>query len=275
MSTRRDGPSVLVAVASRLLAHDEVDWARAMTGELPHVTGRLERWRFALGCVGTALFLPMRRPGVVGLVVGLAVMDAAEVAWALARFAGLRTAFGTWAAVAACAAVLLLYVVAGAALARRLHRGPTEPTRTALLGGLVVALTWVGLGATTSTGATAYGGLPMLVGFPLACLAIGAVGTRRGGSAAGRRGVALAAVVAGLGCFLVWTGETVAGSGRPYDPGLLRDFHTSGAPDLATYAVSDSLGSAMMLLLVVPMLTLVLGLVGASVTGAVVRHRAA
>jgi hypothetical protein len=39
----------------------------------------------------------------------------------------------------------------------------------------------------------------------------------------------------------------------------LRDFHNSGSPDLATYAVSDNLGSGLVLLLIVPIVALALG----------------
>jgi hypothetical protein len=72
----------------------------------------------------------------------------------------------------------------------------------------------------------------------------------------------LAAVVGGLLLFLAWVGMAVLTGGRPYDPGLLRDFRSSGAPDLATYAVDDNLGAGMMLLLLVPSLTVSLGSVG-------------
>ena len=65
--------------------------------------------------------------------------------------------------------------------------------------------------------------------------------------------------------FLLWAGETVVFAGRPYDAGLLSDFRASGARDLATYAVSDSLGSGMMLLLLVPLVSLVSGAAGAAV----------
>ena len=71
-------------------------------------------------------------------------------------------------------------------------------------------------------------------------------------------------MIGGLVLFVVWVGETVVTGGRPYDPGLLRDFATSGSPDLATYAVNDNLGAAMGLLLLVPLLTTALGYAGAA-----------
>ena len=62
--------------------------------------------------------------------------------------------------------------------------------------------------------------------------------------------------------FVVWVGETVVTGGRPYDAGQVRDFHTSGAPDLATYAVNDNLGAAMVLLILVPLVSAFLGILG-------------
>jgi hypothetical protein len=77
--------------------------------------------------------------------------------------------------------------------------------------------------------------------------------------------VGLASLLAGFLLFLLWTGQTVASAGRPYDAGLRADFRSSGARDLATYAVNDSLGSGMMLLLLVPLVSLTAGLAGAVV----------
>ena len=63
----------------------------------------------------------------------------------------------------------------------------------------------------------------------------------------------------GLGVFIVWVVTTYASDGRPYDAGMIRDFHHSRASDLATYAVSDNLGSALVLLLLIPTLALAIG----------------
>jgi len=64
--------------------------------------------------------------------------------------------------------------------------------------------------------------------------------------------------------FLVLAADTSITDGRPYDAGQLRDFASSGYPDLATYAVSDSLGTAMVLLLFMSVANAVLGAVGAA-----------
>ena len=46
---------------------------------------------------------------------------------------------------------------------------------------------------------------------------------------------------------------------RPYDAQLVRDFHASGARDLATYAVGDTLGAALGLLVIIPVVAFALG----------------
>jgi len=59
--------------------------------------------------------------------------------------------------------------------------------------------------------------------------------------------------------FIVWVTVTYTHAGGPYDPGLIRDFYKSGAPDLTTYGVSDNLGSGLVLLLMIPTVALALG----------------
>ena len=84
----------------------------------------------------------------------------------------------------------------------------------------------------------------------------------------------LASLLAGVGLFFLWAAETVTFAWRPYDAGMVRDFRASGAPDLATYAVSDSLGADMMLLLLVPLVSLAAGIAGAAVAARRRRARA-
>jgi hypothetical protein len=59
--------------------------------------------------------------------------------------------------------------------------------------------------------------------------------------------------------------DTLITGGRPYDAGQLQDFATSGYRDMETYAVSDDLGTAMMLLLLISAVTALLGSAGATV----------
>ena len=92
-------------------------------------------------------------------------------------------------------------------------------------------------------------------------------------AAAGTRAALWAGLVAGLGVFDVWVAATYARDGGPYDAGMLRDFHSSHAPDLATYAVSDNLGSALVLLLLIPTVALAVGSVTAHLAAGRPRSR--
>jgi hypothetical protein len=69
--------------------------------------------------------------------------------------------------------------------------------------------------------------------------------------------------VGGLTVFIVWVTVTYTNAGGPYDSGLVSDFHKSAAPDLATYAVSDNLGSGLVLLLMIPTVALAVGALSA------------
>ena len=73
-------------------------------------------------------------------------------------------------------------------------------------------------------------------------------------------------LIGGLLIFAIWVTATYLRDGRPYDPQLIRDFHHSGAHDLATYAVSDNLGAALTLLLIVPTIALAAGSLAAQLT---------
>jgi xanthine/uracil/vitamin C permease (AzgA family) len=106
----------------------------------------------------------------------------------------------------------------------------------------------------------------LLLALPLAPLAAGTVATRRGRTgSAGRRTALLSAIVTGLVLFLTLAGDTLATAGGPYDPGQIRDFPGSRFPDIATYAVSDNLGTAMSLLLLASTVTAVLGCAAATI----------
>ena len=259
-----DAPARLLAWAVGLLPADRADWGQAMVGELEQVRQRPKRWRFAVGCLAATLLLPARRAGagrlVIGLVVAAATAGAALVAYGLLRYPAIIAGRGTWAALVAFAAV-----VAGLALLAVVLVRQGAPGGLALLGGLGTAGVWLLFGYAAVTYAPTRPALSwLLLALPLAPLAVGTAATRRGRTgAAGRRAALLSAVVAGLVLFLALAGVALLTAGGPYDAGQLRDFPGSGFPDMATYAVSDNLGSAMMLLLFVPIVTATIGCAGA------------
>jgi hypothetical protein len=101
--------------------------------------------------------------------------------------------------------------------------------------------------------------LPLIVAL-LGPACVAALAARQGNDiTAGTRAALWSGIVGGLGVFIVWVTATYADNGGPYDAGVLRDFHNSHARDLATYAVSDNLGSGLVLLLLIPTVALAVG----------------
>ena len=236
------------------------DWGHAMAAELAQVSGGRSRRRFAAGCVG-ALLLSL--PTIAWAALGAGLLSLAVVASALVRYPGLVTGIGTWGAVGFFVSVVIAYVGAAAGLSTRL-------AETRVLVGAVVAAagigcSWFAVGFSPSVHVPALASMTMLALGPGVAGAVGAWATRRGGRRTGVQCVGLASLLAGFVLFLLWAGTSVAFAGRPYDAGLLADYRASGAPDLATYAVSDSLGTGMMLLLLVPLVSVVAGVVGSTV----------
>jgi hypothetical protein len=265
-----DGPARLMSGTTWLLAArgaDRAGWGRAMTGELAQLEHRGQRWRFALGCARATLVSGTGRgePGrtfVLGAL-ATAVGCVAVVAYGLTRFPSVVSGPGTWLALATFLVVLLGYLAVALVAAPTLSRTGAVGSRVAVVGGLVVAAGWLTVGLTPLVQTS----LPAAFAGPAVALLlavwVGVVPVARGrGRVAGIASVAGASVVAGLVVFLAWVSDTLATSGRPYDAGLVRDFRTSGARDLATYAVNDSLGSAMVLLVLVPLATVLVGAVG-------------
>jgi hypothetical protein len=257
--------AVLIAFVATAMGRRQ--WGKAMLSELEQIVGRRERLRFTLGCVG-ALVTTVPLLTAVALVGGLASLTI--VAVALVRYPGLVTGVGTWLAVAFFVAVVGAYVVGLVALGHRLVESGLVAA-AALAAGLIAGSWWV-VGFAASQHFPAAVPMSLLVLGPVVALGNGAWATLRTRSLpSGLTCVGLASLLAGFALFLAWGGQTVAFAGRPYDAGMLRDFHASGGHDLATYAVSDSLGSGMMLLLLVPLVSLTAGLAGAAVVSRRVR----
>ena len=269
-----DVPERLLLAANALLPADRAEWGRAMAAELAHLSGRSQRWRFALGCARASLLVPVREPGArpIVLAVGAAAAGAAGlVVVAVVRHPGLIVGPRSWVELAFFAAVLVAYPAATAVVVRRTSRAPAG---VALPGAAAVAALWMAIGVTAAARTPQYFGVGLVVAIVVLPLLVGAFGAWRGrGASAGRRSAALCALGAGLLVFLAWVAQAVFADGRPYDAGLMRDFRTSGARDLATYALSDNLGAAMGLLLLVPFLAFGFGAVGAGVTARLLAHR--
>jgi hypothetical protein len=260
-----DAPSRLLRWAVGALPADRAPWGEAMFGELHQLGSRRQRWSFAVGCASAAVFLPSRRADSAGLatrlVAATALTCAGLVAYGLVHYPQILTKARTWPVLALFAGLLVGYTVISAILARR---GPV--TRSGLACGLGLAGVWIVAGIPVVSQAAQPAYSLLLLAIPIASLAVGAAAARRDRTAAVRQQVVLfSALVAGLVLFVVSASATLLTAGGPYDAGQIRDFHGSGLPDLATYAVSDNLGTAMMLLLLVPAVTAVIGCTGAGI----------
>jgi hypothetical protein len=277
---RADFADRLLAATVRLLPAERADWGQAMIGELEHVDTRPERRRFAVGCLVAALLAPRPRPEAgrpfVAVVLGAIAVCLALVGFGLVRYPGLITGAGTWLAVGFFIAVLAGYAGLTLVITRRAQT-PGSLLRSAGIGGVLVAATCFLVGLAATLQPPWFIPMSLLLLVPLVSIGIGALGARRGRreprpGAVGLQTAALSGVVAGLFLFILWVGTTMVSSGAPYDAGQLRDFSHSGAPDLATYAVSDNLGAGMMLLILVPLMTVTLGGAGAAITSRL-QHR--
>jgi hypothetical protein len=238
-----------------------------MSGELEQVRGSRARWRFSLGCVKAAISIrtsaAIRRPApdatpIRGVIFVGIVGSFALVTYGLVRYPGLRSSAGLWPSLAAFVAVLAVYGTVTLALSNSALDDERLARRYGLGGGLAIGMAWFLVVSPTAL-------LKEWVALPLAVALLGPAGIAAlaGRSARDAKAATHAALwsglVGGLLVFVVWVSAAYLQDGGPYDAGLLRDFHGSGAPDLATYAVGDDLGSALVLLLLVPTVALALG----------------
>jgi hypothetical protein len=185
-----------------------------------------------------------------------AIGSLSVVAIAFLRYPELASGPGTWVAVTVFVAVLTTYVVGAVHAGARL--ADTRLTLASALAGALIAASWFGFGLNTGVGGPDAVTVGLLILGPAVALTLGWLATTRASSS--RVAAGCVGLTAGFALFLLWVGWTVAAAGRPYDAGLLSDFRSSGFGDLATYAVNDSLGTGMVLLVLVPALTAAGGL---------------
>jgi hypothetical protein len=181
----------------------------------------------------------------------------ALAAYGLLHYPGLRSG-SSWAALSFFVALLFGYAVLALALSSSNKPHARVSRRYGLAGGLAVAAAWFVIFEPTSL-LKAFVAVPLAVAvFGPACVAVLASRSSRSATA-GTHAALWSGIIGGLLVFIVWVAATYLQNGRPYDAGLVRDFHRSGARDLATFAVSDDLGSGIVLLVLVPTVALALG----------------
>jgi hypothetical protein len=234
-----------------------------MLVEFDQVVGRRERWQFSVGCAWAVMRIraKSRQPGGALLrviVIGCAALALALVGYGLVRYPGLRSEPNLWGAMTVFLATLGVYVVLTLVLSRGVMPRPSTARRYGLTGGLAVGVGWL-LGITPPSALKGWVFLPLLVAFFGPALVATVAGRRARDSRTGTLAALWSGLVGGLTVFIIWVTMTYTNAGGPYDAGLVRDFHQSGAHDLATYAVSDDLGSGLVLLLMIPTIALAVG----------------
>ncbi len=238
-----------------------------MRAELAHVRGTRARWRFSAGCVCAAGRIHARAllagpsaggSGLLGVVLAGLAAALALAAYGLLHYPGLRAGSSVWAALSFFIALLFAYAVMALALSSSSRPHARVSRRYGLAGGVAIGAAWFVIFEPTGL-LKGFVVVPLAVAvFGPACVAVLASRSSRDAKA-GTHAALWSGIVGGLLVFIVWIAATYVQNGRPYDAGLVQDFHRSGAPDLATFAVSDDLGSGIVLLVLVPTVALALG----------------
>jgi hypothetical protein len=265
-----DRPAEVLRLATRRLPVDRAAWGEAMLAELCEPSDPRGRWRFSLGCVRTATAMRVRatlaghdRGGdaMRAVLLGTVLAAGALTVYGLVRYPALSSRSGAGSSGAGLVAMLAIDAVSLLTLLRGAAPQVRRARRLGLVGGIVVGVAWL---VVLSPGdLKSWVAVPLLIA--LACPAVVAADTaRRRGAARTAAGSPTAAaawtgIVGGLVVFVVWATATYLRGGRPYDAQLVRDFHRSGAHDLATYAIAGNLDSAVGLLVVIPIVCIALG----------------
>ena len=267
-----DRPARVLASSLRGAPDELAEWAEAMQAELASVSDARARWRFSLGCSQAALRLRARRSFARHERGGAPLRALAQVAVAccavlvacgLLRYPELHHGTAAWLEIVCFALLLAVYAATSLVICRGAGPHASRARTYAALGGLAIGVAWLLIIAPGQIGKQLVA-VPLLVALVTPCT-VALVAARRLGS---RRAATAAALWSGmlgaLVVFIVWVAATLVRDGRPYDAQLVRDFHASGAHDLAAYAVSDDLGAAVGLLVIIPLVALALGSLVAS-----------
>jgi hypothetical protein len=249
-----------------------------MHAELAGLRDQPARRRFSLGCIRAVAMMRLRASigardrggaGVRGVVLAGILAALALGAYGLLRYPSLHSGFTAWAAISVFVTILAGYAALALTLSPGAGAREVVARRHGFLGGLAVGLAWLWILAPDEISKS-------LIFLPLAATLLGPACTaalvRRSGAGvtAATQAALWSGLVGALLAFIVWVAAAYARDGRPYDAQMVRDFHASGSRDLAAYAVSDNLGAALGMLLIVPVVALALG----SLTGRVMAARA-
>ena len=274
-----DRPARLLATATRALPPEHRDWGTAMRAELEHVDACRARWRFSLGCawatglICTRLTLTARERGRMSVRAVLAGGAAAVAlaAYGLTHYPQPLSGNDTWAAVAGFPTLLLVYALTTLTLSRDATRPATHARRYGVAAGVATGSAWFLLlspPGPLKQCALAFVAIALLG--PACAAALAARSARH--VTAGTSAALWSGIVGGLVAFAAWMIAAYARDGRPYDAGLLRDFHHSGSSHLTTYAVRNAFDTGLILLALIPVVALAFGPLGARLSRATRTH---
>ena len=260
----RDLPLFTLRAVASTLAPSRAEWGTAMLAELEHLPTGAGRWTFCLGCARAVAIDHARRPvgrneagsGFRAFMLAAVVASLCSLVFGLVDYPGLRDDAATWPVVAVCIALLAGYGGLALVLSRRSDVNATAARRFGLVTGAATGASWFTVWQSIS-----------FVPFLAAVLAPVAAATwlawRRRSMGAGAWAGLWGGLVAGLVFFIGVSVASYLSDGRPYDRYVIAEYHRSGAPNLATYAVGDNLSGAIMMLLAVPVLAVAFGALGA------------
>jgi hypothetical protein len=261
-----DRAAKVLALAVRVLPADRAPWGQAMLVELDCAVGRPARWQFSLGCVRAAAAIRIRAtvgardhggPGMrcvllatVGAALGLAICG-------LIRYPDLAAINAVWPSAGVLVGALVAYAVCALALLPGTTPHAATARRRGVISGIAIGVAW--LAVLSPGGLRAWVLVPLLVALAVPAGVAGLTARTSRDRATATAAALWSGLVGGLLAFVTWVTATYVRDGRPYDRQLIRDFHHSGSHDLAAYAVSDNLGTALSLLVVIPVVCLALG----------------
>jgi hypothetical protein len=256
-----DAPLRLMRWATGLLAPQRAEWGQAMLGELGYIEGRIQRMRFALGCVGAALVLPPWGRAAAGAG-AMTVLAAGAVGLYAAMAVHYGLGGGDWIAISILAVFVLGALLGASALVRR--PGVALP---GLLGALLIAVIFLAMSGFTFLdqvlpNTVGWHRLVQVIAVPFLVGAAGTLWSRD--PIVGKRIARLAAIASSLGLFVyATTAVAVIGGGGPPDADA--GFTLRGT-------ISDRIGNNLVLLGFTTLVFASIGWGGAAAAGRLVRR---
>ncbi len=262
-----DGSAALLSWACERLPPERADWGRAMCSELACIDRRSARWRFALGGLRAAATARLAgrlagRPSATAIICG-ALGCAALVVATFAIYPALLTERKLPLLLAVLASVLVGYVVLALAQAPVASVGLGRVRRTSLVSGVILGVLWFVFAAAWWN----LHGWPMVAAILIPLLPGASAARTSGGRAAGIRTVTATGLIAGLVVFVAITVDAFATAHGPYDAGQVDQFTHTGYVNPAAYWMGEGLATAVMMLLLIPVLTVLVGSLGALAGG--------